>query len=206
MADDTAKTDTPADAKAAKTPGVPDPNPTVPDASVEPAAQATAETAASVAPPPADDEMPDDYATDDPIAQVKAWVDANPGLAVVAAAGVGLVAGRLLTALFPSPEPPSLSDRVEKRARQLSKQAKKRGSALGADARDWASGSGDALQDSLHRAAEALKEAAANAGDAAEVGYERSKDFAETVADAAKVAITGVMATKIDDWVKKARD
>ncbi len=127
-------------------------------------------------------------------------------MAVLAAAGVGLLAGRLLTSLFPSPEPPSLADRVEKRARQLSKTAKKQGKALRSDARVYVGESGDALQDSLHRAAEALREAASNAGDAAGDGYERTKDFAETMADAAKVAITGVMATKIDDWVKKVRD
>ncbi|WP_412062677.1 hypothetical protein [Rubrivirga sp. IMCC45206] len=187
-------------------PGVPDPNPTVPDASTEPAAQAVAETAATVAPPPSLDEMPDDYATDDPVATAKAWIDANPGMAVLAAAGVGLLAGRLLTSLFPSPQPPSLSDRVEKRARQLSKSAKKQSKALRSDARGYVGDSGDALQDSLHRAAEALREAASTAGDVAGDGYERTKDFAETMADAAKVAITGVMATKIDDWVKKVRD
>ncbi len=77
MAADSTKPDTDApDTDSA--PGVPDPNPTVPDASTEPAAQAVADAAATVAPPPSLDEMPDDYATDDPIAAAKAWATGWP--------------------------------------------------------------------------------------------------------------------------------
>ena len=197
-------------------PGMPDPNPTVPDASIEPAAQAAAatanplddidtnETPQSVAPPlPADYEMPDDYANEDPVAKVKAWAEAHPGLAVAAAAGVGLVVGRIVTGLFPDPEPPSLADRVEKRAKVLSKEAKKRGEDLRKQSAPLMEDAGESLQEALHRASEALQQAAGKAGDAAEDGYEKTKDFAETIADAAKVAVTGVLATKIDDWVKR---
>ena len=209
MADDPKKTptdDAASDDTTEPTPGIPDPNPTVPDASVEPAAQATAPAADTIPPPvPADYEMPDDYASDDPIATAKAWVNEHPGLAILAAAGVGLVAGRVVMALFPDSEPPSLADRVEKRARQLSKEAKKRGKVYSKEASAFASDAGDTLQVSLHKAAEALKEAASHAGDAAEEGYEKTKDLAETIADAAKVAVTGVLAAKLDDWVGKVR-
>ena len=220
MADDPkAKTDAAQGDGAAKpTPGIPDPNPTVPDASTEPAAQATAPAANTIPPPlPADYEMPDDYATEDPIATAKAWVEAHPGLALLGAAGIGLLAGRLVTALLPDPEPASIADRVETRARQLQKEAKKRGKGVAAvaakkgkvyrkEAAAFADDAGDTLQSSLHRAAEALREAASHAGDAAEEGYEKTKDLAETIADAAKVAVTGVLATKIDDWIGKVRD
>ena len=205
------------DGAAERTPGIPDPTPLVPenpqaDASTEPAQAAVAEAAdQTVAPPlPADYEMPDDYADEDPVAKVKAWVEANPGLAIVGAAGVGLLAGRLVTALLPDPEPASLADRVESRARTLRKQAKKKGKKVQAEAASYANTAGDTLQDSLHRAAEALKDAASKtastAGDYAEDGYEKSRDLAETIADAAKVAVTGVLATKVDDWMNKIRD
>ena len=235
MATDDKTTDAQGDgAPATPPPGIPDPNPTVPDtpvpapdatstapdlpdASIEPAAQAvagTSETPETVAPPlPADYEMPDDYAAQDPIETAKQWVESNPGLAILGAAGIGLLAGRLVMGLFPDPEPPSIGDRVEKRARQLQKEAKKRGKSLRKDAYSYkkqaaafADDAGDTLQDSLHRAAEALREAAGSAGDYAEEGYEKTKDLADTIADAAKVAVTGVLATKIDDWVKKVRD
>ncbi len=194
------------------------PDAPVPNAATEPVAQATAPAADTIPPPlPAEYEMPDDYASDDPVEMVKQWVEEHPGLAVLAAAGVGLVAGRVVSALFPDPEPPSLSDRVEKRARVIQKEAAKRGKAYKKEAakhgkvykkeaRAFADTAGDTLQESLHRASEALREAAERAGDAAEEGYEKTKDFAETIADAAKVAVSGVLATKIDDWVNKVRD
>ncbi|MEM0961340.1 MAG: hypothetical protein AAGK21_02210 [Bacteroidota bacterium] len=180
-----------------------------PDASVEPVAQEVAAAAKpiSVPPPlPSDYEMPDDYASQDTIGQLKDWVVANPGLAVVGAAGVGLLVGRLVTALFPDPDPPSLADRVEERARQLQKEAKRHGTKARGEIASFASDAGDTLQEKLHHAADALKDAADTAGDAAEDGYEKTKDLAETIADAAKVAVTGVLASKIDDWVGKVRD
>ncbi|MEM1118258.1 MAG: hypothetical protein AAGJ11_17245, partial [Bacteroidota bacterium] len=99
-----------------------------PNAAAEPVAQATAPAARTVPPPvPADYEMPDDYATQDPLAAAKAWVEKHPGLAVLAAAGAGLLIGRLVTGLLPDPDPPTLAERVEKRARVIQKEAKKRG-------------------------------------------------------------------------------
>ena len=216
MADDKKKTD---DKTTTPAPGTPDPNPTVPatpaepeapDASIEPAAQAAAPAAKAVAIPPplpADYEMPDDYASEqDPVAKVKSWVEAHPGLSVIGAAGIGLLAGRLVMSLIPDPEPPSLTNRVEKRAKQLQKVAKKKGKKAQADVSTFAHGAGDTLQDKLHQAAEALREAAENAGDVAGEGYEKTKDLAETIADAAKVAVSGVLASKIDDWVGKVRN
>lgn len=212
MADNKKTKDTAADATPA--PGIPDATPLVPenedaDASIEPAAQAAAPVAdpVTIPPPlPSDYEMPDDYVSQDPIGQVKDWVTANPGLAILSAAGIGLLAGRIVSALIPDPDPPSISARVEKRARQLQKEAKKRGKKVRVEASSFAAGAGDSLQDSLHRAAEALREAAEGAGSAAEEGYEKTKDLAETIADAAKVAVTGVLASKIDDWMGKVRD
>ncbi len=210
-------TDTPTDATGDGVPAAA-PDAPVPNAAAEPVAQATAPAADTIPPPlPADYEMPDDYASDDPLTTVKQWVEDHPGLAVLAAAGIGIVAGRIVSALFPDPEPPSLTDRVEKRARVLKKEATKRGKAYKKEAAKhgkvykkealaFADGAGDSLQDSLHRASEALREAAERAGDAAEEGYEKTKDFAETIADAAKVAVAGVLATKVDDWVNKVRD
>ena len=199
--------------------GVPSatPDAPVPNAAAEPVAQATAPAADTIPPPvPADYSMPDDYAAEDWLDTAKQWVEDPPGLAVLAAAGTGLLVGRVVSGLFPDPEPPTLAERVEKRARVLQKEAEKHGKSLGKGAKKYgkvykkqalaiADDAGDSLQASLHKASEALREAASKAGDAAEEGYEKSKDLAETIADAAKVAVTGVLASKIDDWVGKVR-
>ena len=234
MADTTNPTTPQGDGSTDKpAPGVSDAAPTLPDASIEPAAQVAssmasepplasgpASTASTHVPPPipADYEMPDDYASDqDLLTKIKAWAEAHPGLAVVAAAGAGLLIGRVVTGLFPDSEPPSLAERVEKRAKVyrkkakkesklLEKQAKKQGKVLKkqgkefrAEALAFADEAGDSLQEALHRASEALREAAYTAGEAAEDGYERTKDFTEHMADTIKDALS----SKIDDWAKR---
>ena len=160
-----------------------------------PAAPPPAPTARPLPPPmPADYAMPDDYAAESPVDKVKRWAEANPGLAVIAAAGVGLLVGRLVSALAPEPEPPSLQKRIETRARALRKS--------GAVKADHAS---DVLQDKLEAAAEALREAGHTVAEKGEEGYERTRDFAEHIADAVKVAVTGVAAKKLDDWMDKIK-
>ena len=164
-------------------------------AAATPAAPPPAPTARPLPPPmPADYAMPDDYATESPVDKVKVWAEKNPGLAIVAAAGVGLVVGRIVSALAPEPEPPSLQKRIETRARALRKSG-----AVRADA------AGDAIQDKLDAAAEALREAGATVAEKSEEGYERTRDFAEHIADAVKVAVTGVAAKKLDDWMDKIK-
>jgi hypothetical protein len=184
-----------------------DPSAPVPNAGIEPAAQVAAATAstpgsggaaarpAEPARPPAraDYEMPDDYETDW-FGQARRWVEENPVLAIAAAAGLGLVVGRLATALIPEPEPPSFAERVGKRAQQLRK-----------DAVHYADDAGDALAASLKKAAGALSDAAEVVADKAESGYERTKDLAEVVSDAVKVAVAGVVAKKADNWLSRMR-
>lgn len=216
-ANDTPKAGPPAEPTAAS-----DPSASVPDAGGEPVKQATAPMATTpgtveggvsvggtagspsgatarpadpVAPPaPASYEMPDDYESD-ALTQTRLWVEENPVLAVVAAAGIGLVVGRLVMALIPEPEPPSFSSRVEKRAKQLRK-----------DATVYADDAGAVVAEQLKRAANALSEAAEVVAEKAEVGYERSKDVAEVVGDAVKAAVAGVVVKKADNWISKIRD
>ena len=222
MADDSKKTPT----TASEGDGVPRATP-IPNAKAEPVTQEAATSGSSARPPlPADYEMPDDYAGQDWLTQTKGWVEEHPGLAILAASGIGLLAGRIVSGLFPDPEP-SLADRVEDRARVYKKEASKRSKAYKKEASKRAKGYrkaskkeiaafrkdpggyaediGDSLEESLHRAAEAIRGAAGQAGDVAEEGYEKTMDFAETVSDAVKVALTGVVAAKIDDWVDKVR-
>jgi ElaB/YqjD/DUF883 family membrane-anchored ribosome-binding protein len=165
-----------------------------------------ADTAGSDAPPatdtptfmpppiPSSYEMPDDYATETWLDRTKEWVEQNPALAVLAAAGIGLVVGRLVTALVPEPEPPTLTKRVEARAEELSKAARKRGKKLAAEARSRAHDAGDVLSSRFETAAEAAGE-----------GFEKSRDLAESIADAVKVAVAGVAAKKVEEWVSRAR-
>ena len=234
MADDK-NTNTTDDDVPAADPGAP-----VPNAAAEPVTQAAAATGPAAgrapspsatggadapafsSPSPASYEMPDDYATDDWVATTKDWVEEHPALALVAAAGVGILAGRIVGALFPDPEP-SLADRVEKRAKSMRKdlkkeakqrrkdikkyrkQAKKRGEVYKKDASAFAHDAGESFEDLLGRASTSIRDAAHSAGEVAEEGVEKTKDLAETIADAAKVAVAGVVAAKIEDWVEKAR-
>ncbi|OZC02830.1 hypothetical protein [Rubricoccus marinus] len=198
-----------------KTAGGPEPvtdtAPVVPTGSAEPAKQAVSGSASPAPgrvamPTPGEYEMPDDYASDSPVEKVKQWAEAHPGLALLAASGVGLVVGRLLIAMSPDPEPPTLTERVEKRAKVLQKQAK--GSY--AEAKHTAGDAATASAAALAAAAVALKEAAEHvaerAGEAAEEGVDKAKDFADVMSDAVKVAVTGVVAKKADGWIKKFRD
>lgn len=167
----------------------------IPDASTEPEAQATMPMATEpdFQPPRSSYEMPDDYETDW-LGQTRQWVEENPVLAVAAAAGIGLVVGRLVMALVPEPEPPSFTRRVEKRAKKLRK-----------DAAVYADDAGEMLAARLKKAANALSDAAEVVADKAETGYDRSKDLAEVVGDAVKAAVTGVVAKKADGWVSRFR-
>lgn len=207
MADSKKPADSKSDAPAA------DPSAPVPNAAAEPVAQVAAAaaepvdktagkpavspspTARPLPPPlPADYAMPDDYAAESPVDKIKRWAEANPGLAIVAAAGVGLLVGRIVTALVPDPEPPSLQKRVETRAKALKKTASVR-----------ADDASDVIAERLHEAAEAIREAASTVADKSEEGFERTKDLAEHIADAVKVAVSGVAGKKLDDWMDKVK-
>ena len=172
-----------------------------PTGSAEPAKQAVSGTATTATPnaviPPAYDDyaMPDDYAGG-PLDGLRSWAEAHPGLALLSAAGVGLVVGRLVMALAPEPEPPSLTKRIEKRAKTLR-----------ADASDRASEYSDVASERLAKAADALRDAADSvrdrAGDWADEGSEKARDLADVIADAAKVAVAGVVAKKADSWLDR---
>jgi ElaB/YqjD/DUF883 family membrane-anchored ribosome-binding protein len=184
--------------------------PAGPSPGMEPAAQVASAKAHPVTPPrPASYEMPDDYADESWFDTAKAWVEQNPALAVLAATGVGLVVGRLVMGLAPDPEPPSLADRVEKRAREIAEEGKKGGRRAAKKAQhvasDFASDAQDSVSDGLHRAAGALRDARSVVADRAESGAERTRDVAESVADAVKVALAGVAAKAVDEWVSRVK-
>lgn len=210
--------------------GGPPPTPTTADApadptptgSGEPAKQAVSGTASPapgrvVVPSPEEYEMPDEYANESPVEKARAWVEAHPGLALLAAGVGGLVIGRILVGLAPDPEPETFSDRVEARAKQLRKQAK--GSFE--EAKDSAGTAAAASAAALSAAALALKEAAERgahkaedwfedvpekAEHFAEAGSEKAKEFADAIGDVVKVAVTGVVAKKAAEWVGKLKD
>ncbi len=190
--------------------------PPVPTGSGEPAKQAVSATASPagqvVAPTASEYEMPDDYANESPVDKVKSWAEEHPGLALLAAGGIGLVVGRILIGITPDPEPPSLAARVEKRAKVFKKQAK--GSY--AEAKDSAGDAAAASAAALAAAAVALREAAENAGHRAggftEDGVDRAKHLAEDGVDKAKEladvisdAVRHVVDTGVDGWLKKIR-
>ncbi|HYE95404.1 MAG TPA: hypothetical protein VD962_04295 [Rubricoccaceae bacterium] len=172
------------------------------DPGLEPEAQAVADTAGGSASrsfgsengsssyAPSHYDLQDDLAEADWLERTRQWVEENPVLAVAAAAGIGLVVGRLVMALVPEPEPPTFAERVGRRAQQFRK-----------DAEGYADDAGAALSKQLARAAEALSDAAETAASKAETGYHRTKDLAEVVAD----AVADAVAVKTDSWLKKMK-
>lgn len=200
-------------------------------ASTEPITQATAYSLPPTptpthVPPPDSYRMPDDYAQDSFFDRTKEWVEQNPGLAILAFAGVGLITGRLLTSAFKS-EPETLADRVEARAKELgevagkrgraarkeaekaaaryAKEAKKTGRRFGKKAESAAHDAEDWAEDAAGRARVAFKGAAETVAEKTHDGVERTKDLAETVADAVKVAVAAVAAKAADEWASRGR-
>ena len=170
--------------------------------------------------------LPEDDA-DSLVMRIRTWAEENPMLAIAGAAGVGLIFGRALLSAIPEPEPPSLTERVEKRtrvlrkdaekyAKQAKKTAKKKSKVYGKKAEVLTAAGGALLAERLHAAAEALSDAADHAADYAETGYERaqefaetgiekSKDFAEIISDAVKAAIAGGVVAQTDRLIDKIK-
>lgn len=125
---------------------------------------------------------------DDWVMRTKLWVEENPALAVVGAIGLGLLVGRIVTAAIPDPEPKTLTGKIEKRAKELSKQG-----------RYYADDAGDAIAQQLAVAADALGEAANVVSKNAKHGLDEAKDFSEHIAD----AIGEAFSKKANDWLKR---
>ncbi|MEL6705762.1 MAG: hypothetical protein AAFP15_15960 [Bacteroidota bacterium] len=151
-------------------------------------------------------------ATQDWLTRTRTWIEDHPALAVTAAVGVGLTLGRVLSGAFKAPPPPSLTERVEVRARELGDEIAKRGTTaaekgrvMAAKGSAAASDAGDVLRERLQDAGEKFGDVAEVAAERAEEGYEKAKDFADVVADAVKAAVLGVVAKKADDWFDKLK-
>jgi hypothetical protein len=125
--------------------------------------------------------------SDDWVMRTKLWVEENPALAIVGAIGLGLLVGRIVTAAIPDPEP-SLTDKIERRAKELSKQG-----------RYYADDAGDAIGKQLAIAAEALGVAAQSVSHNAKHGFDEAKDFSEHIAE----AIGDAFSKKASQWLDK---
>jgi len=175
---------------AKPTPGSPGTKPPTPDASKT----TNASTARPITSNPAYGDPTVDRLSlepadsDDWVTRTKLWVEENPALAVVGAIGLGLLVGRIVTAAIPDPEPKTLTDKIEKRARDLSKQG-----------RYYADDAGDAIAQQLAVAADALGEAANVVSKNAKHGLDEAKDFSEHIAD----AIGEAFSKKANDWLKR---
>jgi ElaB/YqjD/DUF883 family membrane-anchored ribosome-binding protein len=126
--------------------------------------------------------------SDDWVTRTKLWVEENPALAIVGAVGLGLLVGRIVTAAIPDPEPKTLTGKIEKRAKELSKQG-----------RHYADDAGDEIGKQLAVAAEALGVAAAAVSKNAKHGYDEAKDFSEHIAE----AIGDAFSKKASQWLDR---
>lgn len=126
--------------------------------------------------------------SDDWVTRTKLWVEENPALAIVGAVGLGLLVGRIVTAAIPDPEPKTLTGKIEKRAKELSKQG-----------RHYADDAGDVIGQQLAIAAEALGVAATAVSKNAKHGYDEAKDFSEHIAE----AIGDAFSKKAGQWLDK---
>jgi hypothetical protein len=168
--------------------------------------------APALLPPPSSYELPDEYA-ESWFDGARRWVEEHPALAVAAAAGVGLVIGRLAMAMTREPEP-TLVGKVERRARAMKKDVRKETAGLLKDARSALkdvklADSADAMQEKLRRAAAALAVAtegvSGRAGDALEDGADRTRDLAESLSEAVRTAVSGVVSRAADEWSAKRK-
>lgn len=126
--------------------------------------------------------------SDDWVTRTKLWVEENPALAIIGAIGIGLLVGRIVTAAIPEPQPKTLTGKIEKRAKELSKQG-----------RYYADDAGEVISKQLAIAAEALGEASHAVAKNAKHGFEEAKDFSETVAE----AIGQAFSKKASTWLDK---
>ncbi len=126
--------------------------------------------------------------SDDWVTRTKLWVEENPALAIIGAIGIGLLVGRIVTAAIPDPEPKTLTGKIEKRAKELSKQG-----------RYYADDAGDVISKQLAVAADALSEASHAVSKNAKHGFEEAKDFSESIAE----AIGQAFSKKAGDWLDK---
>jgi ElaB/YqjD/DUF883 family membrane-anchored ribosome-binding protein len=197
------------------------------DASIKPAAPAGGEKAPAggrsanlggdgapdLLPPPSSYEMPDEYA-DTWLTSARRWVEEHPALAVAAAAGVGLVIGRIVVGMSSSEPEPTLVGKVEQRARAMRKELRKETKDLLKDARSAlkdvrVADSAEAMQAKLRQAASALaaatEHAGGRAGDAVEEGVERGRDLADSLSDAVRSAVSGVVTKAVDEWTARRK-
>ncbi|MFN3596481.1 MAG: hypothetical protein ACK41D_04350 [Rubricoccaceae bacterium] len=146
----------------------------LPSAGTEPSTQAAQHTASPLSLDPADYEMPDEYA-ESWFDRARTWAEQNPLLAIAAAAGVGLVVGRVVMGLVPEPEPKTLKGKVQKQARTFSKDARH---LYGEASKDAKKLYGEASKDAKKLYKRASK-------DAQHLGKEiRSSDSYETLSEA----------------------
>ncbi|MDX1531572.1 MAG: hypothetical protein R3362_08605 [Rhodothermales bacterium] len=125
---------------------------------------------------------------DDWVDKARTWVEDNPALAVLGAVALGLVAGRLIAAAIPEPEPESLADKIEARAKALAKEG-----------RYYADDAGDAIAKQLAVAAAALGEASHVVSKNAKKGYAEAKDVSESIAE----AVGHALSKKTSEWLDK---
>jgi len=168
--------------------------------------------APSLLPAPASYELPDEYA-ETWFTGAKRWVEEHPALAVAAAAGVGLVIGRLVVAMAPEPEP-TLVGRVERRARDMRKDFRKEAKGLLKDARSALNDvkladTTEAMQEKLRHAAASIAEATEGIGGRAshafEGGGERTRDLADSLSEAVRTAVSGVVSKAVDEWTARRK-
>ena len=134
--------------------------------------------------------------------RARTWVEDNPTLAVFLALGAGIVAGKLLTAAFRPPPPPSLGERIRRQSNQLARQAKGYAHDVG--------GSLEAAGSSLARRAETLTDTvsvhardlgetvARRAETLAAVAAEQAAELGESVAEQSVRAARGLQSSASD--------
>ena len=184
----TTSTDTNGAPKTPATPKTPVTPPTLDTNSVSAAPGRPVTSTPNYGDPTVDRLSLDPVDSDDWVTRTKLWVEENPLLAVVGAVGLGLVVGRVVIAAIPDPEPKTLTGKIERRAKDLSKKG-----------RYVADDAGDAISHQLAIAADALSEAAHAVSKNAKQGYSEAKDFSETIAE----AIGDAFSKKASTWLDK---
>lgn len=106
------------------------------------------------------------------LSRARRWIEQNPGLAIAGAAAAGLLIGRAIAAAIPEPEPETLTEALQRRARELAEHG-----------REVAGDTREVISKQLAIAADALAEASRALGKGTQRGYAEAKEFGEFVAD-----------------------
>lgn len=148
--------------------------------------------------------------------RARTWVQENPTLAALLAAGAGLVVGQVLRSILRTPEPPpTWRDRLQAQSREIASHARRYAQDMGQSVAERATEASDILSKRAHEAGDVLSQHASDWGerlrdqadqfpDQARIKASQGLDVAESLINAAKTVTAAMIVKKISDLMRKS--